>query len=125
GQTLHLLTRAKVTSVSKSGNRVTGLTFDHTTDSTASRTIASEILIDATELGEVIPMTGARYRLGNWISDQPFPTENIPSIQEFTWAAVIKEYADGVPQDMALPQAPPGYIGSRYTLALDNPLPYQ
>lgn len=121
GQTLHLILRGEVTGVAKSGNRVTGVTIDHTTDSTNSRSFSSEILIDATELGDVIPMTGARYRLGNWISDQPFPEPGeMPQVQEFTWAAVIKEYRDGVPAEMLLPQEPPAYSTAPFSLALDN-----
>lgn len=104
---LHVLLRTKVSRVSKAGDRVSGATLEITTpQGKVGRDIASRILIDATEWGDVLPLTGARYRTGNCVNGAVDPER---AIQDITWAAVIKEYPGSMPGDLLLKQPPPGY----------------
>ena len=105
--TLDLLLRSHVTKVAKSGDTVTGAEFETDTDKgVETHAVASKILIDATEWGDVIPLTGARYRTGNCINDAIDPTRHI---QDLTWTAVVKQYPDGVPAELQVTAPPPGY----------------
>jgi hypothetical protein len=64
------------------------------------------VLIDATEYGDVIPLTGARYRVGNVTSDK---LDLKAPVQDHTWCAVIREYPQGVPDQLKVRQPPPDY----------------
>ena len=65
-----------------------------------------KILIDATEYGDILPMIGARYRSGNFIS----PNVNKNSfIQDITWTAIIRKYPDGVPERLKAKNPLPDY----------------
>ena len=55
-------------------------------------TFSSKILIDATEYGDIIPMTGARYRVGNSVVGNINPNS---CIQDITYTAIIKKYPGG------------------------------
>ena len=70
------------------------------------RSITCKVLIDATEYGDVIPMTGSEYRAGNSIS----PNINLEAmIQDITWTAIMRKYPGGVPSHLK-PKTPlPGY----------------
>ncbi len=104
---LDLALRSRVTKVLKSGDAVTGVEVESTTDKGAeSHTIQSRVLIDATEWGDVIPLTGARYRVGNCTDDAIDPKRHV---QDNTWTAVVKQYPHGVPEELRIRQAPPGY----------------
>jgi hypothetical protein len=104
---LDLALRARVTSVTKDGDAVTGVTVeDIASPDKASRTIACRVLIDGTEWGDVIPLTGARYRVGNCTNDHIIPERRV---QDNTWTAVVTQYPNGVPADLMLHDAPPGY----------------
>lgn len=65
----------------------------------------AKVTIDATELGDLLPLTSARYRLGNSIS--PYINKST-SIQDITWVAAIHKRADGVPTELES-QAPKHY----------------
>lgn len=104
---LDLALRSRVTKVSRLGDTVTGVEIESVTDAgRESHAIASKVLIDATEWGDVIPLTGARYRVGNCISDAIDPKRHV---QDNTWTAVVKQYPQGVPAELQIKQAPPGY----------------
>jgi len=105
--TLDLVQRAKVARVLKSGNCVTGveLACDGPVG-TVTRTVRCRILVDATECGDVIPLTGARYRVGNCVSDRIDPARRV---QDNTWCAVVRRYPQEVPVGLSLTQPPPGY----------------
>ena len=92
-----------ITQVSKQGDCVTGVTVRIGAE---SRKVECQMLIDATEWGDVIPLTGARYRVGNCTNDNIDPGHGIQSL---TWTAVIKQYPRGVPQPLLLTKEPPGY----------------
>lgn len=96
--TLVLLT--KITSVQKSGSKVTGVTLS------GGHAVATKVLIDATEYGDILPLAGANYRLGNTNSTDPNPNS---CIQDITYNAVIKKYPNGVPAELKITSPPPGY----------------
>ena len=105
--TLDLALRSRVTKVLKRGDAVTGVELACTDDSgVVSRAITSGVLIDATECGDVIPLTGTRYRVGNCLSDAIDPARRV---QDNTWTAVIKQYPKGVPPALLITNTPPGY----------------
>ena len=64
------------------------------------------VFIDATEHGDLLPLTGARYRAGNSISPKINEAANI---QDITYVAVIKEYPDGLPDELRVTAPPPHY----------------
>lgn len=105
--TLDLVLRSRVTKVAKDGDRVTGVTVESIrAEGKSSREIRCAMLIDATEWGDVIPLTGARYRVGNCTSDAIDPSKHV---QDNTWTAVVKQYPQGVPDDLLIKAPPPGY----------------
>jgi len=104
--TLDLAVRARVTKVSTRGDTVTGAEIEC---AGAPRTVQCRILVDATECGDVIPLAGARYRVGNCVSDAIDPARRV---QDNTWCAVVKRYPQGVPPALLLTHPPPGYTES-------------
>ena len=68
--------------------------------------VTCKILVDATEYGDVIPMTGADYRAGNSISPA---INNNAMIQDITWVAIMRKYPDGVPEHLKPKNPLPGY----------------
>jgi hypothetical protein len=104
---LDLALRSRVVKVLKAGDVVTGVEVESATEKDRERhTIQCRVLIDATEWGDVIPLTGARYRVGNCTSDAIIPTRHV---QDNTWTAVVKQYPQGVPAELRITQPPPGY----------------
>ena len=71
-----------------------------------TKTIGYKILIDATEYGDMMPLAGVSYRVGNSV----MPGElNDTMIQDITWTAIIRKYPQGVPSHLR-PKSPlPGY----------------
>lgn len=105
--TLDLEFRCRVVKVLRQGGTVTGVEIESTApEGKRTRTVQSRVLIDATEWGDVIPLTGAPYRVGNCTSQTLDPERKI---QMLTWTAVIKHYPKGVPPGFLLTKAPPGY----------------
>lgn len=101
---LDLALRARVTKVIKENDTITGV--EVVGKDGQPRTIQCRMLIDATEWGDVIPLTGARYRVGNCMSDGIDLTRRV---QDNTWTAVVKQYPKGVPEELRILQPPPGY----------------
>ncbi len=95
--------RTRVWDVSKEDNTITGVRVDQYG---SRRYITCRVLIDATEWGDVIPLTGARYRVGNCMSDA---IDLKRRVQDNTWTAVVKQYLKGVPDDLLIKDKPPGY----------------
>lgn len=96
--TLTLSTR--ITKVNKSGTQITGVELNNQT------TINTNLLIDATEYGDILPLAGADYRLGN--TTQTSLNDNT-CIQDITYLAVIKKYPSGTPPELQFKSPPPGY----------------
>lgn len=113
---LDLVLRSKVTRTIKTGQRIEGI---EVSDGAGTRSIRSRILIDATEWGDVIPLTGARYRSGMTTSDN---LDGTKAIQDLTWTAVVKQYPAGVPEALRLTSPPPGYatLGKLFQKALQT-----
>lgn len=104
---LDLAVRTKVVEVKKSGDKVTGAVIEEwTPDGPRRKTLSSKVLIDATEYGDVIPLAGARYRVGTSTSDAIDPASRV---QDHTWVGVIREYPGGLPDELKMKEPPPGY----------------
>lgn len=104
---LDLALRARVTKVIKENDTVTGVEVAGGAEKNGQpQTIQCRMLIDATEWGDVIPLTGARYRVGNCMSDG---IDLKRRVQDNTWTAVVKQYPEGVPEELRILQPPPGY----------------
>ena len=101
---LDLYLRNEVTSVSKTGNTVDGL-VTHT-----GLTFQSKVIIDATEYGDLLPLSRARYRTGNSTSDG---INSAACIQSITYTAVVRAYPHGVPSELIVANPPPGYAQAK------------
>lgn len=69
-------------------------------------TFSAAVFIDATEYGDFIPLTGARWRSGNSVSPAMKPDS---IIQDITYPAVIKRYPEGLPEELRVVSPPPRY----------------
>jgi FAD dependent oxidoreductase/S-layer homology domain len=98
---LDVYLRTRVASVQKVGNKVTGL------KTTSGLTFSSKVLVDATEYGDIIPLTGTAYRSGNTING--VSTTPGACIQDITYTATIKKYPNGLPAGFLITTPPPGY----------------
>lgn len=103
----------EVESVNKSGNRVTGATFQNS-DNTGSLSITATVIVDGTELGDVLAFAGAAYDLGMddpQVSGENEARQKNDIIQDMTWAAVLKDYGPGSDKTIAKPE---GYDPKKY-----------
>jgi hypothetical protein len=96
---IDLYLEERVVRVLSNGNTVTGVVTEHGT------TFESKVLIDATEYGDVLPLTLARYRSGRAIGAD----RNNTCTQDITYTMVIKKYPGGVPKELQMQHAPPEY----------------
>ncbi|MEZ4828904.1 MAG: FAD-dependent oxidoreductase [Bacteroidia bacterium] len=94
-----------VTAVLMSGNTVTGARF--TNANGEIRTVKAKIVIDATELGDVLALAGAPFFTGQDSEDNPHD----PNIQDITYAAILKDY--GLAADRTIAR-PPDYDPSEF-----------
>lgn len=69
-------------------------------------TFSAAVFIDATEYGDFIPLTGARWRSGNSVSPAMKPDS---IIQDITYPAVVKRYPEGLPEELRVVSPPPRY----------------
>ncbi len=107
GARLDLRLRSRVVAVKKTGETVTGASVECVSDTDVERKeIGCKVLIDATEYGDVIPLTGARYRVGNGTNEKMDPKA---LVQDHTWTAIVREYPGGVPEHLKITTPPPGY----------------
>ena len=104
---LDLILRTSVQEIFIKDKKITGVKLVHWEGKGfEEKNINCKILVDATEYGDLIPLTGACYRVGNTISD------NINfegAVQDYTYTGVIREYADGIPDHLKLSVPPPNY----------------
>lgn len=101
---IHVFLRTAPVSAKLSGHRVVSAVFE---DGDKKQTVISaKIFIDATECGDFIPMTGARYRAGNGSSPK---IDKNSIIQDITYVAVVKKYKDGLPDELKFTSQPPMY----------------
>jgi hypothetical protein len=96
---IDLYLQERVVRVLSSGNTVTGVVTEH------GATLQSKVLIDATEYGDVLPLTPARFRSGRSIGAD----HKDSCTQDITYTMVIKKYPNGVPQELQMQHTPPEY----------------
>ena len=66
---------------------------------------AARVVIDATEYGDLLPLAGVDYRVGNSLASTGLnPTA---CVQDITYTAVLKKYPNGVPPNLKM-SSPPG-----------------
>ena len=94
-----LLLEDRVVSVLSRGDTVTGVVTEK------GKRFESKVLIDATEYGDVLPLTPARYRSGHSIGID----HQQSCTQDITYTMVIKKYPGGVPKELQMQHAPPEY----------------
>jgi len=68
--------------------------------------IAAPVFVDASEYGDLIALTPAMVRLGN---TQTPSLDETACVQDMTYTMVIRRYRAGVPDELQIRQAPPGY----------------
>lgn len=101
--TLEFLMNSEITSVNMNKRAVTGVTVR---TPSGNRNYSCKVLIDATEYGDILPITKTPYRAGNSVSKFLNPDA---MIQDITWTAVIKKYPGGVPAYLKPEEPLPGY----------------
>lgn len=104
---LDVVTGTSVEAVTKEGRRVTGVTLRKISEGEVqTRHVASHVLVDATEYGDLLPKAGVAYRVGLSKSAQ---LKRADPLQDHTWLAIIREYPDGVPEHLQIKEPPPRY----------------
>ncbi len=98
--------------INKEKNKIVGATFIN--DDGKIITITCKICIDATELGDVMALSNTAYDLG--MEDAAYSKEDFApgknnSIQDLTWAAILKDY--GVEADKTVLR-PAGYDSTKF-----------
>ncbi len=95
-----------LTKVLKQGNKVIGAIFEN--EQMERLTIHAKVVIDATDLGDALPMAGAAYDLGmearsvTGEENAPETANNI--VQDLTWTAVLKDYGTGADKTIKKPE---------------------
>lgn len=84
-----------------SDGRIVGVRWQRTLRPAQHDTIASRVVVDATELGTVMAAAGARYRSGNGMGNTP-GSAPAGHIQRITYPAVVRSYGNGVPHALDL-----------------------
>ncbi len=102
--TIDFLMNSEITNVNKNKNTITGVTVR--TFEGSDKRYACKILIDATEYGDMIPLSKIPYRAGNSVS--PFLNPDA-MVQEITWVAVLHKYMPSVPDHLKPREPLPGY----------------
>jgi hypothetical protein len=113
GTELDLYLSVEVTEVLKEGTVVGGIRL---ADGTALR---SAVVIDASEYGDVLPLAGARYRVGNSTSD----AVNLAACtQALTYTAVIRKHLADMDPALQMRTPPPGYevVAEQYGRSVTN-----
>ena len=99
-----LLKRTRAIRVRRAGSTVTGVLAQRTGGPT--REIAAAIVIDATEWGDLLPLAGVPYRVGNVTG----PSSSASTcVQENTYVSVLRKYPAGVPAALTFAAPPAGY----------------
>lgn len=100
-------TKAKIERLDVSDNKVKGIEIACDAEPNKGKfLLSSNVFIDATEQGDFLARTGARYRVGNSISPEINTEANV---QDITYVAVVKKYSGGLPDNLKMPGPPPDY----------------
>lgn len=104
---IEVLLYSKIADVLKKGHQINGIKLEVGLPGNKKyESISCKVLVDATEYGDVIPLTGAKYRIAKHVSGI---IDYTSKVQDFTWTAIIKEYKAGIPDSLRLLQPPKGY----------------
>ncbi|GAE16848.1 FAD-dependent oxidoreductase [Bacteroides pyogenes] len=91
------------------------------TEDQKTKTIRAEILIDATELGDIAKMCGVKYDIGmesrSDTQEDVAPEKSNDIVQDMTYVAILKDYG----KDVTIPR-PEGYDPAVFACACDNSL---
>lgn len=101
--------REGVTAVHEQKGAVTGVRTSR------GRELASKVLIDATEYGDVLPLTSVKVRAGNSFAR----SGKVSCTQSITYTMVLKKYPKGVPEELQMKTPPPGYERWRSALVYE------
>jgi len=99
--TISLRLRTEVLAAQMANGAITGLTIRQ---NGSTKNVTAKVVIDATEYGDLLPLTGADFRSGNATNTHPNPNA---CIQDITYLAVIKKYPQGVPGELTITSPPP------------------
>ena len=94
---------SEIISVKKDKKKISGVTVKSPDD---QKNYTCKILIDATEYGDILPLSGTSYRIGN--TSSKFINQNA-MIQEITWPAILHKYIGGVPEYLRVRTPLEGY----------------
>ncbi len=100
-----IFTRARIERVDVRDDRVESIEI-FSEEYNDSYLLSADAFIDATEQGDFLARTGARYRVGNSVSPEVDLNANV---QDITYVAVVKKYPGGLPDALRMPGPPPGY----------------
>ncbi|MCS6807498.1 MAG: FAD-dependent oxidoreductase [Bacteroidota bacterium] len=82
--------------VEKAGKRITRVRFAALNDSSAIFDVSPLVVIDATELGDILELAGLPFDVGmehrTSTGEASAPDTAIPVIQDLTWVAILKDY---------------------------------
>ena len=111
---IDVLLRTRVARVRSDGSRVTGV------ETAGGDTLASTVLIDATEYGDLLPLAPVGYRFGKFVNPDIDPAG---CVQGITYTAIMKKYPRGVPPELRMESPPPGYsdeVRQRFALGVSR-----
>ena len=133
---VHVFLDTKVISVTRQNDLVTGIVAEQTIPFgvKGAYPLSSKILIDATEYGDLLPLAGIPYRVGNIEVKNPSPSTSAilskssassACVQDITYTAVMKKYTSEVPIQLRADILPPpsydgGTGGLKYTDSLSK-----
>ena len=102
--------------VYKRGNCVTGARFSRSGGDRLE--VSARITVDATDLGDALPMSGTPYRIGMDAradtGEALAPAEANDIVQDLTFVAILKDYGKG--SDKTIPR-PEGYDPAEFAAA--------
>lgn len=103
---VELFLETRVISADMEGHRLVAVTGERNFRPLLFR---GKVFIDATECGDLIPLTGARYRVGNCVFPDIDPEANV---QDITYVAVLRRLSGDMPPELRVTTPPPGYDAS-------------
>ena len=89
-----------VSAVQRQGQRVVGIKLSN------GQSYRSKVLIDASDRGDAIALSGASYRVANARNNV---IDQDACISDITYAAVVKRYPEGIPAALRMHSTPPDY----------------
>ena len=107
GLSVDIYLRTEVKAAEKDGDRLLSLSARvHKPNGYEDITFSAANFIEATEYGDLLPLVGARYRIGSSLSPAVDMSANV---QDITYVAVVRKYRDGLPENLRMKADPPEY----------------